>query len=80
MSPVSHGHPATPPHMTAAMAEVIAMVRGVYEEMPGLTLTAFQAQRLWGLDSRTCAVVLATLVEQQFLRRTATSTYIRQSG
>jgi hypothetical protein len=55
------------------------MVRSEYEEMPGLKLTAFQAQRLWGIDDSTCGVVLGTLVEQQFLSHTASGTYIRRS-
>jgi hypothetical protein len=76
----SHRHPAIPPRLTTAIAEAIVMVRSEYDEMPGLMLTASQAQRLWGLDSGTCAVVLATLVDQQFLRQTVAGTYIRRSG
>ena len=39
--------------------------------MPGLSLTAPQAQRLWGLDTTTCAFLLTTLVGRKVLRRTA---------
>jgi hypothetical protein len=45
--------------------------------MPGLKLTEAQARRLWNLDGNTCSFVLTTLLEQRFLRRTASGTYIR---
>jgi len=38
-----------------------------FMEMPGLTLTEAQAQRLWALDARTCADLLASLVGLEFL-------------
>jgi hypothetical protein len=45
--------------------------------MPGLKLTEAQARRLWNLDSDTCRLVLVTLVQRRFLRRTATGMYVR---
>jgi hypothetical protein len=42
-------------------------VRGEYLEMPGLRLTLPQAQRLFGLDSVSCALVLETLAREHFL-------------
>jgi hypothetical protein len=65
--------------LKVAIQELIVRVQGEYCEMPGLKLTEFQAQRLWGLDDRTCALVLTALVEQQFLKRTAAGTYLRMS-
>ena len=50
-----------------------------YLEMPGLKLTEAQARRLWALDGDTCRRVLATLLERQFLKRTATGMYVRAS-
>jgi len=47
--------------------EILRRIRGEYLEMPGLRLTCVQAQRLWGLDARTCASALDALVEDQFL-------------
>lgn len=38
-----------------------------YREMPGLSLTPAQAQRLWGLDSITSRDVLGFLVESKLL-------------
>ena len=58
---------------------LIRRVQSEYFEMPGLILTEAQAQRLWALDDRTCRVVLATLVERSFLRRTAAGAYVRAS-
>jgi hypothetical protein len=40
-------------------------------------VTAPQAQRLWGLDSTTCAFVLMTLVERRILRQTPRGTYVK---
>jgi hypothetical protein len=33
---------------------VVFRIRAEYAEMPGLKLTAAQAQRLWGLDRQSC--------------------------
>lgn len=48
-----------------------------YHEMPGLSLTAAQARRLWRLDSVTCDRVLESLVREGHLRRTADGMYVR---
>jgi predicted transcriptional regulator of viral defense system len=52
-------------------------VQAEYSEMPGLSVTMPQAQRLLGIDPETCAVILRTLVVRGFLRRTPRGTYIR---
>jgi hypothetical protein len=57
--------------------DLFRLVRGEYDEMPGLSLTMAQAQRLWTLDRTTCALVLGTLVETRFLRTTARGRYVR---
>jgi len=67
----------TPTRLTTTISELIARVQAEYHEMPGLKLTEVQAQRLWGLDDRTCGLVLTALVEQQFLKRTPAGTYVR---
>ena len=43
------------------------LVRAEYLEMPGLRLTASQAQRLWDLDAPNCLAVLSQLVAIGFL-------------
>ena len=70
----------TPSRLRTVVAELIVRIQGEYREMPGLKLTEFQAQRLWGLDEGTCALVLTALVKQQFLRRTPAGTYLRMSA
>ena len=57
--------------------ELIVRVRGEYREMPGLSLTVAQAQRLWGLEGATCQTLLERLVETRFLRRTRHGRFVR---
>lgn len=45
-------------------------IRAEYDEMPGLCLTAAQAQRLLGLEPHECAHVLGALVDAGYLRKT----------
>ena len=59
------------------LAALLARVQGEYREMPGLILTVTQAERLWRLDRRTCALILGLLDERRVLRRTTNGTYIR---
>lgn len=44
-----------------------ARIQAEYVEMPGLSLTARQAARLWGLDRLRSEQVLSTLVNSGFL-------------
>jgi hypothetical protein len=57
--------------------DVLQRVQGEYRDMPGLKLTEAQAQRFLGIDCDTCAVVLSTLIERRFLRRTENGLYVR---
>ena len=45
-----------------------ARIRAEYVEMPGLSLTAWQAARLWGLDRLRSEQVLSRLVNSGFLQ------------
>ncbi len=65
--------------LKTTITELIVRVQGEYHEMPGLKLTQVQARRLWGLDDRTCDLVLTALVERQFLKCTPTGTYVRMT-
>jgi hypothetical protein len=65
------------PKTTAALHELLHRIESEYREMPGMCVTAPQAQRLWGLDSTTCAFVLMTLVERRILRQTPRGTYVK---
>jgi hypothetical protein len=46
---------------------LLTRIRAEYLEMPGLTLTLAQAQRLCGVERALCKTVLDALVETQFL-------------
>ncbi len=70
-------HPPATEQQLSDISPVARRVESEYHEMPGLKLTETQARRLWGLDGQTCRVVLATLMQQRFLRRTATGLYVR---
>lgn len=52
-------------------------VRGEYVEMPGLSVTAAQAARLWAVDGATCAALLEALVAEGFLKVSQRGTYVR---
>ena len=66
----------TKPRTTAALHELLQRIEREYREMPGLSVTARQAERLWGLDSTTCGFVLMTLIQRGILQRTARGTYV----
>jgi Fic family protein len=53
---------------TVTLSERCKLLRAEYLEMPGLSLTAKQAQRLWHLDPANCSAVLSQLVASGFLR------------
>lgn len=55
----------------------LGLIKSEYREIPGLTLTLPQARRLWQLDDQTSAVLLTTLVDTKFLRRTTSGSYVR---
>ena len=53
------------------VADLVALIRSEYEEMPGLRLTRAQVQRLWLLDPAACDDVLHALVDAGYLKLTA---------
>lgn len=55
-------------------------IRAEYREMPGMSLTAAQASRLWGLDQARCHLLLDALVASGYLRRTAQGAYALAEG
>ena len=61
------------------IGELLLRIEGEYRQMPGLSLTVPQAERLWGLDASTCASVLTALIERRVLTRTASGSYLRRS-
>ena len=77
-----------PPSWTGAISRVAASpnrqineavlrrVQAEFLEMPGLCLTLDQAQRLWGLEPRTCESLLNSLIDSRFLRRTGRGLFV----
>jgi hypothetical protein len=59
--------------------DLIERIRAEFIEQPGLRLTEAQATRLWQLDSITARRVLSTLIETDFLTRSADGRYVRRS-
>ena len=57
---------------------ILRRVRGEYRELPGLSPTLAQAQRLFGLDRDTCGAVLERLTRARFLTRTSKGRYVRR--
>ena len=57
--------------------DLLRRIRSEYLEMPGLSLTRAQAQRLWALDECTCLKLLQRLVDAHFLQRNAKGQYGR---
>lgn len=55
----------------------VNLVRAEYCEMPGLSLSAAQVQRLWNLQPALTQMLLTHLVETGFLRCTRKGTYVR---
>jgi hypothetical protein len=62
---------------THSVDSIVQRVRSEYLEMPGLSLTERQAQRLWHLEPETCHSLFKALVESGFLRRTPRGGYVR---
>ena len=63
-----------------AIQELLLRIEGEYREMPGLSLTMSQAERLWGLDRGTCSFVLTTLIKLRVLKQTRMGTFLRGSA
>ena len=60
--------------------DVLQRVQGEFAEMPGLCLTAAQAQRLWGVDREMCDRLLEALVDAKFLSQRRDGSFIRVDG
>lgn len=56
--------------------DLLQLIQSEYREMPCLSLTKPQMQRLWGLETFVCEAVIDALVAASILRRTASGTYV----
>jgi len=57
--------------------ELARRIEAEYVEMPGLSVTLSQAQRLWAADRRTCQTVFDQLVARGVLRMTTKGRFVR---
>jgi hypothetical protein len=72
---------AAPERRNAASREVLLRrITAEFDEMPGMCLTAVQAQRLFGLREDIGMRVLNTLVDAAILRRDVNAVYRRHDG
>ncbi len=61
-----------------AMNDVVELIRMEYYEIPGMTLTFWQAQRLWNMSEELCERALLSLVRDNFLMVTPAGTFVRR--
>jgi DNA-binding IclR family transcriptional regulator len=64
-------------YATADAEDWLQLIRAEYLEMPGLSLTLAQAQRLWCLEPPEAHTFLQTLVQRNFLRKTPEGRFLR---
>jgi hypothetical protein len=60
-----------------ATGTLLELVQAEYAEMPGLSVTLPQAQRLWAVDRAMCEEVFSRLVSGGVLRRTTKGRFVR---
>lgn len=80
-----HAEAITPADMVmesepVGLGVLVQRIQAEYLEMPGLALTLSQAARLWNLNARQSEVLLAELVDRQFLMRDQKGAYRRRGG
>jgi hypothetical protein len=68
------------PHAPHVDESLLSRIRGEYDEMPGLSLTPAQAERLWQLDRETCRAALNRLVQRRVLQLTARGRYVKHEA
>ena len=61
-----------------ALQRAIERLEAEYREMPGLVLTASEAERLVGVERTACEAALSTLTQRRFLKKTGSGAYLRQ--
>jgi len=64
-------------HREADIENAVQLLRAEYAELPGLSLTPVQVERLLDIDRRTAEAVLGALVDARFLRRRPDGRYVR---
>ena len=59
------------------VAEALARIKGMFEEMPGTEWTVSDAARLSGLETSVCRAILDALRHAGFLTQRADGSYVR---
>jgi len=62
---------------SGAIRTLLERVQAEYAEMPGLSITLPQAQRLWAVDQATCEEIFSRLVSGGVLKRTTRGRFVR---
>ena len=65
---------------SSTLNQLAPRVRAEYLEMPGLSLTLEQAQRLWNIEGRTCKALLTSLIDARFLHRTERGLFVLRAS
>jgi len=60
-----------------ATRTLLERIAAEYAEMPSLSITLPQAQRLWAVDQATCHEAISRLVSIGVLRRTSRGPFVR---
>jgi len=60
-----------------AVRELSSRIEAEYMEMPGLSVTLPQAQRLWTADQHTCQTAFDRLIARGVLKRTVRGRFVR---
>jgi hypothetical protein len=66
---ISNDHPV-------ALTNWLQRIQAEYREMPGLSLTRPQIQRMWGLSGEVCDALLETLLAHDILRLNRRGGYV----
>ena len=64
------------PQTESGVALWMNRIQAEYREMPGLSLTQPQMQRLWGFEAHLCETLIDSLVSARVLRRTPKGQFI----
>jgi hypothetical protein len=59
-----------------SVVEWLRLIEAEYKEMPGLSLSKAQMQRLWGLEAFVCDALVDALVTARVLKQTVRDTYV----
>jgi hypothetical protein len=63
--------------LRSATTQLIDVIRGEFNEMPGMRLTHDQFCRLWHLDRHDAERVISSLTASGFLRRDGNNRFVR---